>query len=203
MSVPSQVINYLICSGKWLLGVDNPGGFVKTINKFLLLWQFLLKRFYKLTPKDPGKVLYPEQKHFAIFRGSYLFPLPPVIDSTSWNNAMNMRVKTQILSPGMQYGHHARFCMQLRVRELSKSLPCAGKKQVIKICRMLKKQAIEHVRYRKNNMKIWYREKILFAVLNPCFTLSILALGTMTVTARVVTNADMTALIAFINMSAQ
>jgi hypothetical protein len=68
---------------------------------------------------------------------------------------------------------------------------------------MLKKQTIELVRYCKNNMKVCHRKQILLTVFYPCFSLGILALGTMTVTARVVTNADMTALIAFINMSAQ
>jgi hypothetical protein len=68
---------------------------------------------------------------------------------------------------------------------------------------MLKEQTIESIRYCKNNMKVWDRKKILLAILNPCFTLSILAFGTMTVTARVVTDADMAALITFVNMSAQ
>ena len=68
---------------------------------------------------------------------------------------------------------------------------------------MLKKKTIECIRYRKNNMKVWDRKQILFAALHPCFTLSVLALGTMTVTARVVTDADMTAIITFVNMSAQ
>jgi hypothetical protein len=52
-------------------------------------------------------------------------------------------------------------------------------------------------------MKVWDRKQILLSVFYPCFPLSILALGTMTVTARVVTDTDMTTLIAFINMSAQ
>jgi hypothetical protein len=52
-------------------------------------------------------------------------------------------------------------------------------------------------------MKVWDRKQILLAVFHPCFPLSVLAFWTMTVTARVVTNADMPALIAFINMSAQ
>jgi hypothetical protein len=52
-------------------------------------------------------------------------------------------------------------------------------------------------------MKVWDRKQILLAVFHPCFSLSVLALGTMTVTAGVVTNADMTALITFVNMSAQ
>jgi hypothetical protein len=68
---------------------------------------------------------------------------------------------------------------------------------------MLKEQTIESIRYCKNNMKVWDRQKVLLPVLNPGFSLSVLAFGTMTVTARVVTNADMTALITFVNMPAQ
>jgi len=203
MSVPAQIFYYLFRPGKWFLRVNNPRGFVKDTNKLLLLWKLLLKSVYKLPPEDLGKVLYPEQKHFAIFRGTYLFPLPPEDEPSAGNNTMDMRVQAKVLPPCMQYCYHTRFCMQLRVRKLSYCFPCARKQQVIKICRMLKKQTIESIGYCKNNMKVWDRDKILLAVLNPCFTLGILALGTMTVTARVVTNADMAALIAFINMSAQ
>src|SRR5450759_3368665 len=203
MSVSAQIFYYLIRSGKWLFGVNNPVVFVQAINKLLRLWQLLLQRFYKLPPKDSGKALDTEQKHFVIFRGTYLFPLPSEVDSTTGNNTMNMRVQAKVLSPCMQYGYHASFCMKLCVRELSYCFPCACKQQVITICGLLKKQAIESIRYRKNNMKVCYRKQILLAVFHPCFSLSILALGTMTVTARVITDADMTALIAFINMSAQ
>jgi hypothetical protein len=93
--------------------------------------------------------------------------------------------------------------MQLCVRELGYCFPCTGKQQVVKICRLLKKQAIECIRYSKNHMKVWDRKQILLPAFHPCFPLSVLALGTMTVTARVITNADITAIIAFINMSAQ
>jgi hypothetical protein len=203
MSVSAQILNYLICSDKWLLGVNNPRCFVQVINKLLRLWQLLLQGAYKLPPEDTGKVLYPEQKYLAIFRGAYLFPLPSEVDSSAGNNTMDMRVQTKVLSPCMQDGYHARFCMQFCVRELSYCFPCSRKQQVVKICRMLKKQAIEFIGYRKDNMKVWDRKQILLAGFYPCFPLSILALGTMTVTARVVTDTDMTTLITFINMSAQ
>jgi hypothetical protein len=52
-------------------------------------------------------------------------------------------------------------------------------------------------------MEIRYGKQILFTVCDPRFSLRILALGTMTVTAGVVTDADMPALIAFVDMSAQ
>jgi hypothetical protein len=167
------------------------------------LWQLLLQGIYKLPPEDIGKVFNPEQKDLAIFRGTDLFPLPSEVDSPAGNNTMNMWMQAQVLSPCMQYRYHARLCMQLCVRELGYCFPCAGKQQVIKICRLLKKQAIEFIRHSKYHMKVWDRKQILLAVFHPCFTLSVLALGTMTVTARVVTDADMTTLIAFINMSAQ
>jgi hypothetical protein len=93
--------------------------------------------------------------------------------------------------------------MQLCVRKLRYGFPYTGKQHIVKICRLLKKQAIESIRYSKNNMKVWYRKQILLAVFHPCFSLSILALGTMTVTARVITDTDMTTFITFVNMSAQ
>jgi hypothetical protein len=162
-----------------------------------------LQGFYKLPPEDSGKAFDTEQKYLAILRGTYLFPLPSEVDSPTGNNTMEMWVQAQILPPGMQYGYHARFCIQLCVRELSYCFPYTGKQHVIKICRMFKKQTIEFFRNRKNNMKIWDRKQILLTIFHPCFSLSVLALGTMTVTARVITDTDMTALIAFINMSAQ
>jgi hypothetical protein len=198
MSVSAQIFNYLFGSGKRLLGVNNPVVFVQAINKLLCLWQILLKGFSKLTPEDSGKALDTEQKHFVIFRGTYLFPLPSEVDSSAGNNTMDMRVQAKVLSPCMQYGYHACFCMQLCVRKLSYCFPCACKQQVIKNCRMLKKKTIECIRYSKYHMKVWDRKQILLVVFHPCFPLSILALGTMTVTARVITDTDMTALIAFI-----
>jgi len=203
MSVSAQIFDYMFRSREWLLGVNNPVVFVQAINKLRCLWQILLKGLYKLTPEDFGKILYPEQKHFVIFRGTYLFPLPSEVDSPAGNNTMNMRVQTQILSPCMQYRYHARLSMQLCVRELRYGFPYTGKQQVVKICRMLNKQTIEFVWYCKNNMKVWNRKQILLAVLYPCFPLSVLTLGAMTVTARVITDTDMTTLITFINMSAQ
>jgi hypothetical protein len=203
VSVSAQIFDYLLRPGKWLFGVNNPIVFVQSTNKLLLLWQLLLQGVYKLAPKDPGEILYPEQKHLPILRGTYLFPLAFEVDPSAGNNTMNMRMQTQVLSPCMQYGYHAGFCIQLRVRELRDCFPAAGKKQVVKICRMLKKKTIKRIGYCKNNMKVWDRKQILLPVLNPCFTLGILALGTMTVTARVVTDADMSTLITFVNMSAQ
>jgi len=103
----------------------------------------------------------------------------------------------------MQYGYHARFGMQPGVGELRYRFPCAGQQKVVKNYRVLKKQAIEFIRNCKNHMEVWHGQQILFTAFHPCFPIRILALGTMTVTAGVVTDADMPALITFVNMSAQ
>jgi hypothetical protein len=93
--------------------------------------------------------------------------------------------------------------MELSEGELSYSFPCAGKEHIVKRSRMLNEETIEFIRNRKDNMKVWHRQKIVLAVFNPGFTVSILAFRTMTVTAGVVTDAGMSALVTFVNMSAQ
>jgi len=52
-------------------------------------------------------------------------------------------------------------------------------------------------------MEIGRWEQILFALLDPCFALGILALWAMTVTAAIIAYADMTARIAPVHMTAQ
>jgi hypothetical protein len=47
-------------------------------------------------------------------------------------------------------------------------------------------QPVEFIGKRKNHMKVGNRQKIPFAVLDPCFAVGILAFGAMTVTAAVV-----------------
>ena len=52
-------------------------------------------------------------------------------------------------------------------------------------------------------MKVGNRKQIAFAVFYPGFPLGVLALGTMTVTAGIITDANIPAMIAPINMAAQ
>lgn len=52
-------------------------------------------------------------------------------------------------------------------------------------------------------MEVRNRKQILLAVLNPGFPLCVLAFGTMTIPAAVVADADMAALVAFIDMTAE
>jgi hypothetical protein len=68
---------------------------------------------------------------------------------------------------------------------------------------MMQKQSIEFIGNGKHNMKIWYRDQICFTAFDPCFSLGILAFGAMTIAAAIITYANMPALIALVNMSAQ
>jgi len=67
---------------------------------------------------------------------------------------------------------------------------------------MVKKQPVQFIRDRENHMEVWHRQQILFAAFDPGFALCVLAFGAMTVAAGVITYADMTALVAFVHMSA-
>ena len=67
----------------------------------------------------------------------------------------------------------------------------------------MQEQIIEFVGDSKYYMKIRCRQEILFTAFNPCFALGILAFRAMTVTATVVTDANVPAKFAFINVSSQ
>lgn len=77
------------------------------------------------------------------------------------------------------------------------------KKQVVKFNRTTHEYPVELIRQGKHYMKVRNRKEIAFTVFYPGFPLSILALGTMTVTAGVITDANMPAMIAPVNMTAQ
>ena len=116
---------------------------------------------------------------------------------------MHMRVKTQVLPPGMQNSKHARFGLQLDKTELRYGLPGSTEKQIIQKNRMIQEQVVKLARDSKHNMKIRYRDQILFTAFNPCIALGVLAFWTMTVTVIVVTDANVPAMIASINVSPQ
>lgn len=71
---------------------------------------------------------------------------------------MNMRMKTQILAPGMQNSNHPCFSLQFRKRELVDSLPETGKKQVVQLRWILHKKTVECIQNGKDHMEVWYRQ---------------------------------------------
>ena len=116
---------------------------------------------------------------------------------------MQMRVKAQVLSPGVQYRHHARFGMKFCKGKLCYRLPYTPEQQVIHHYRLMDKQPVQQIGNRKYHMKIRNRQQILFAILDPCFTLDILAFGTMAIAAGIVADAYVPACIAPVDMPAQ
>ena len=139
------------------VSINNPVCFIQFLYELLFLWQLLLYPCNEFGPENCGKVFYPEQKYFSAVRCLYLFPLPFKINTPTWHNAMDMRMQGQALSPGVQDGYHTRFSLQLSVRELSNCFPCAGKQDVVKYYRVMKKKTVQRIRNRKNYMKVWNR----------------------------------------------
>jgi hypothetical protein len=76
--------------------------------------------------------------------------------------------------------------MEIGPGTLLKRLPGGAEEQVIHSRGVMHEQAIECIRKGKHNMEIGNRKQVSLSVFNPGFTLGILALGAMTVTATVV-----------------
>lgn len=127
----------------------------------------------------------------------------PEINTPAGNNTVQVRMQGKVLAPGVKDGHHSCLGMELCKGKLGYSIPRTGKKHIIEPSGIVQKQPVEHGRQSKDQVKIGYRQKICFTVLYPGLALGILAFGAMTVTAAVITDANMPARVAFINMTSQ
>ena len=75
--------------------------------------------------------------------------------------------------------------------------------QVVHYCAVGQEERVKHVGNCKDHVEIRDREQVLFALLNTCFALCILALGTMTVATAIVAYTDVSAGVAPVHMTAQ
>jgi hypothetical protein len=203
MGVTSQVINYLVGTCERLFGIYHPIGFIELPDQHFIYIEGFLQTFHELTPEYAGKAFYVKQKYLPVGRYRYLRPTILIIHSAPWNNAVYMGMQREVLPPGMENGYNACFSMVMGKGELQHCVPGARKKKVVHLNGMMHEQPVELIGQSKNYMKIGNRQKIPFAVFNPCFALGVLAFGAMTVTTGVVTDAKVPALIATVNMATQ
>ena len=103
----------------------------------------------------------------------------------------------------MQHGDHSAFGIQSGEEKLLHGLPYRPEQEVIHCGGVCQKEWIKFIWHGKDHMEIGNRQKILLSVLDPCFTLGILALGAMTVPAAIIAYADMSAGVAPVHMTAQ
>jgi len=116
---------------------------------------------------------------------------------------MDMRVKAQVLSPGVQYTYCPAFDPVVAVSKALQRLLHTLEHGIVKPCAIGHTEHIQLMGNREYYMKILYRQSVLHPVLHPKRLLCGLAFGAMTVAATVVTNTFATAAIASVFMPAQ
>ena len=99
---------------------------------------------------------------------------------------MYMRMKQQVLSPGMQNGDQADLGAEaFRVRRhLQGRRGTRAEQQVIESARVFKREHIQFMRDAEDHVKVVTRQHFLFASCEPALTRLRLALRAMPVTAR-------------------
>ena len=105
MRISAQIFHHRFWASKWLFGKNYPIFFPKTLSDFWIFFKVFNFQFLtKFSPENFTQCLYREQK-FTIT--SDVFPSSVFIHATTRNNAVQMRMKTQILSPSVQNSNHS------------------------------------------------------------------------------------------------
>ena len=106
---------------------------------------------------------------------------------------MQMRMQRKILSPGVKDCNHTSVSTEMFfiVRKTFHHTPCRIEEQFVDLRRFKKTQLVECFGQCEDHMKISCWKQLRFSCLDPTLALYLLALGTMSIAARVVTDARM------------
>src|SRR5690554_7222477 len=96
-----------------------------------------------------------------------VFPFTVEGITGSRNNAMNVRVQTQVLAPGVQYRYRTAFNTIMRVTEQAERMPYRSKQQVKIHPLVMQANGIQLVRNREYNVVMFYRQGATHQVVNP------------------------------------
>ena len=106
MRVPAQVLHHRFGTSKGTPGIDNPFVFERLF--CYLLWYIHLFSQFGHKPGTEYRTDRPFWKKVSVFVPGHL-PLACRCYPSSGNNAMNMWMQPELLSPGVEYGYHASF----------------------------------------------------------------------------------------------
>src|SRR5437016_6306213 len=109
-------------------------------------------------------------------------------ESACGNDAVNVGMQEQVLSPSMQDADHADLGAQVFAidGDLEQGLCTGGEQQVVEQTRVLQGQHIEFVRHSEHNMEVAGGQEFAFASRQPALARLRLALGAVPISARVV-----------------
>ena len=118
---------------------------------------------------------------------------------------MKVRMNRKVLSPGVEYANHSGISAQVFfiMRKTFHHTPGSIEEELIHYSRLIQAELIECLGQCKDYMKISCWKQLRFSGLYPPLTLYLLALGTMSIPAGVITDANMATRSTQIDMTAQ
>ena len=131
-----------------------------------------------------------------------LMPYTTFIHSTARHNTVYVRMVEQIGSPRMEDGSHSR-CESILGSKSINSSPCSLEHTVVELPLVSHCNGMQTVRHGEYDMEVLGRDNLFPAELNPLFTLLVLTLGAMPVTAAVIADMNIATLWTNLNMPAQ
>src|ERR1035437_1221876 len=213
VGVASQVFYHLFWPVKRLFGIHHPFMVVEFLEQFLarLMLRFNINTRFEQSHKD--FTVFFAQRFYRIQIGGILhfcgfcqrFPFALPCGSASRHNAMQVRMKTNVLPPSMQHGNVSALCTEIfGIGSKVFEREFYGLKQnVVQDFASQQKQRIKFFGQREYHMKITHIQQIIFPRLYPPLAIGGLTFWAMAVSTRIVRNPYRSTSIAGIHMSAQ
>ena len=143
-----------------------------------------LQEIEKLAAKDAAEDLDGEEE--GIFR------MNPVrvawIEAAGGNDAVEMRMQSQVLSPRMQNGEEADFSSEVPGvgGNFEHGLSAGAEEQIVEQPWVTLTQRVQLMGQGKDDVEVRYAEQVLFASCQPTVTCLRLAFGTVSVATRII-----------------
>src|SRR5690606_18898827 len=130
------------------------------------------------------------------------FPLPRFAQTTTWHNAVQVRVQIHVLAPSMEYCNHPHSTAKMFgiVPKLLQGLPGSPEQTAVNYFAVAQSIAVKLAWKGKYQVKIGNVQEFAFPCPDPLFTFVPLTGWAMPVPATIVTDVQSVATIAFINM---
>ena len=116
---------------------------------------------------------------------------------------MDMRMQTQVLSPGMKNTDGSALSPVMTVAERAQCVPHSSKQVIVKPFTIQHADTMECLRYGKDNMIMIDRISMIYSILYPERLVGTLALWTVTIAATVVADLIATTMVTPILMTAK
>lgn len=189
MGVLTQIFDYMIGTCQRRLTMDDPPGFPCFLNVFIKDIHYLLpvKGTLETVKESAFKVIAQLMYRIEVFSGdTSVFPATLKSVSCCRYYAMDVWVKSQILSPGMKYGDCPAFNTIVSVPKGSQSVPHSREKQIIIEALVVEANPVQLMWQSEYKMVMLDRESVPHQIIYPECLFYSLTFWTMPVSATVI-----------------